>query len=177
MGWNSTVEVWEWIRNFIPHLMMDVITYPCWDIRTLHGCPSQMNENLMFNNLSSFVGDDLAGYILYNGKDNRWRINWLINIMHNVRVLSNHERAVLAHQCKFNEKIAPVSISHFKWSELLPTYNCIPIQSNLHKTNCFSSLIFFSFTICKLITVTMMRFCLRGQKFTTGLYMIKVNLC
>ena len=27
----TTVEVWEWISNFIPHFIMDVITYPCWD--------------------------------------------------------------------------------------------------------------------------------------------------
>ena len=26
----ATVEVWEWIGNFIPHFMIDVITYPCW---------------------------------------------------------------------------------------------------------------------------------------------------
>ena len=26
-----TVEVLEWISNFILHLVMDVITYPCWD--------------------------------------------------------------------------------------------------------------------------------------------------
>ena len=25
------VEVWEWISNFITRLMMDVITYSCWD--------------------------------------------------------------------------------------------------------------------------------------------------
>ena len=30
---DATVEVWKWIRNFIPHLIMDVITYPCWDWR------------------------------------------------------------------------------------------------------------------------------------------------
>ena len=27
----STVEVLEWISNFTPHIMMDVITYPRWD--------------------------------------------------------------------------------------------------------------------------------------------------
>ena len=27
----AAVEVWELISNFIPHFMMDVITYPCWD--------------------------------------------------------------------------------------------------------------------------------------------------
>ena len=26
-----TVEVWEWMNNFIPHILMDVITYPCRD--------------------------------------------------------------------------------------------------------------------------------------------------
>ena len=26
-----TVEVWEWINNFILHIIADVITYPCWD--------------------------------------------------------------------------------------------------------------------------------------------------
>ena len=24
-------EVWEWKSNFIPHFLMDVTTYPCWD--------------------------------------------------------------------------------------------------------------------------------------------------
>ena len=27
----TTVEVWEWISNFIHNFKMDVITYPCWD--------------------------------------------------------------------------------------------------------------------------------------------------
>ena len=27
----ATIEVWEWISNFIPHFSVDVITYPCWD--------------------------------------------------------------------------------------------------------------------------------------------------
>ena len=26
-----TVEVWEWIINFIPHFIPHVITHPCWD--------------------------------------------------------------------------------------------------------------------------------------------------
>ena len=26
-----TVEVQEWTNNFIPHFIIDVITYPCWD--------------------------------------------------------------------------------------------------------------------------------------------------
>ena len=27
----ATVKVWEWISNFIPYLIMNAITYPCWD--------------------------------------------------------------------------------------------------------------------------------------------------
>ena len=27
------VEVWKWISNLTPHFIMDVITYPCWDLR------------------------------------------------------------------------------------------------------------------------------------------------
>ena len=26
-----TAEVWEWKNNFIPHFIMDVLTYSCWD--------------------------------------------------------------------------------------------------------------------------------------------------
>ena len=27
-----TVDVWEWISNFIPYFIMGVITCPCWDL-------------------------------------------------------------------------------------------------------------------------------------------------
>ena len=27
----ETVEVLEWISSYIPHFIMDVIAYPCWD--------------------------------------------------------------------------------------------------------------------------------------------------
>ena len=27
----TSAEIWEWISNFIPYFIMDVITYPCWD--------------------------------------------------------------------------------------------------------------------------------------------------
>ena len=29
--WEYTVEVWEWISNFIPHFIGYVITYQCWE--------------------------------------------------------------------------------------------------------------------------------------------------
>ena len=27
-----TVEVWEWIINFIQHFIGHVVTYPCWEV-------------------------------------------------------------------------------------------------------------------------------------------------
>ena len=29
----TTVEVWEWMSNFIPQFVIDIITDPCWDQR------------------------------------------------------------------------------------------------------------------------------------------------
>ena len=26
------IKVWEWINNFISHIITDVIIYPCWDL-------------------------------------------------------------------------------------------------------------------------------------------------
>ena len=28
---SATIEVWEWISNFILHFITDVISYSCWD--------------------------------------------------------------------------------------------------------------------------------------------------
>ena len=28
----ATIEVWKWVSNFIPHFIMGVITYPCYDL-------------------------------------------------------------------------------------------------------------------------------------------------
>ena len=58
--------------------------------------------------------DSHAGCVLYNGKDNHHQIRSWIQIMQNVRVLSNHERALLAYPCTFGEKIARFGISWFQ---------------------------------------------------------------
>ena len=29
---DATVEVWEWISNFIPYFLIDAIINPCWDL-------------------------------------------------------------------------------------------------------------------------------------------------
>ena len=31
----ETIDVWEWICNFIPHFTGYVITYPCWDLKLI----------------------------------------------------------------------------------------------------------------------------------------------
>ena len=30
------LEIREWISKFIPHFVMDVITYPCWGLKSNH---------------------------------------------------------------------------------------------------------------------------------------------
>ena len=43
-----TVEVWEWLSNFMPHFIKDVITYPCSDLRwsmLVKGAPGIVDIN------------------------------------------------------------------------------------------------------------------------------------
>ena len=50
----------------------------CFIIRTLHDCPSQMNDNSLISNsklTSSFMRDSHVGCVLHNDKDNRWPID------------------------------------------------------------------------------------------------------
>ena len=57
-----TVEVWDWISNFFPQFIMDVLTYPCWDLsqnmlvkrrcwwkRSLSATESQILNNQRFH--------------------------------------------------------------------------------------------------------------------------------
>ena len=36
-------QVWEWIINFIPYNIMDVVTYPCWK-KLIHVSKSDPND-------------------------------------------------------------------------------------------------------------------------------------
>ena len=84
-----TVEVWEWIWNFLPHFIMNVFTYLCWDysqsmvkpvsqdlnftdfsgdclIPTTELCintlgPSDILKNIYSNLFSSLMGDRKGG--------------------------------------------------------------------------------------------------------------------
>ena len=44
---SCTVEVWEWMSNFMPHFKVDVITYPCWDLTNIHSISSSPHPPLM----------------------------------------------------------------------------------------------------------------------------------
>ena len=33
---STAPEVWKWISSFIPHFIMDITSYPCWDIEIYH---------------------------------------------------------------------------------------------------------------------------------------------
>ena len=41
-NFNISVDVLEWISNFTPYFMVDVITYPCWDLKIIHVSKSHL---------------------------------------------------------------------------------------------------------------------------------------
>ena len=47
------VEVWNSISHFIPHFMVDVITYLYWDIWAHHDWPSLMHSNLLISRVKA----------------------------------------------------------------------------------------------------------------------------
>ena len=53
----STVGVWEWISNFIPHIMIDAITYPCtdWSLSMSINCPLAANSYIWHILLNGYV--------------------------------------------------------------------------------------------------------------------------
>ena len=42
----ATVEVWEWISNFITHFTGHVITYPCWVLKLIHVSKRSARSNI-----------------------------------------------------------------------------------------------------------------------------------
>ena len=102
MGWiylsnqhfnGITVEVWEWISNFIPYFMMDVITYPCWDLsKTMSVKGTPKFHNVVWSKAT--YSKSLRGIETKKkpfGASLQWR--------HNGRVsASNHRRL----DCSFN---------------------------------------------------------------------------
>ena len=56
----ATVKVWEWISNFIPHFIMEVITYPC----LLTGNNHYHAEPLMTHFYDAYVSPGLSVLIL-----------------------------------------------------------------------------------------------------------------
>ena len=60
-----TIKVWEWISNFTPHLLVDVITNPCWDWRSsilVKWAPCRSSSFLMLTVSGGFV--DFLGNFL-----------------------------------------------------------------------------------------------------------------
>ena len=65
----ATIEVCEWISNFIPHFIMDVITNPCWDqsssmlVKRSLGVPLCIRFSLLWG-----VKSSLKAYLALTGQ-------------------------------------------------------------------------------------------------------------
>ena len=116
---------------------------------------SRWMEQAAIANLFGNTGHKLFGHSwhvwcvsfnLEDNRDNRWRMKWCIQLMQNLRVLSKHERTLLAQQCTFDEKIAWMNKSLF-----------FIISSSLQ---------------CEIFLVVMIGFFLDNHKYTNSYYII-----
>ena len=64
-----TVEVWEWISNFIPHFIMGVITYPSWNVL----CDRQIWWMTLENNWANLCYVKLCASFQFH----RWSQTWV----------------------------------------------------------------------------------------------------
>ena len=55
-----TVEVCEWISNFTPHFMMDVIAYPYWDYNE-----TMLVKGALYGKIAGILEMNLATALIY----------------------------------------------------------------------------------------------------------------
>ena len=90
-----TVEVWECIGNFIPHLIMDIIIHPCWDLNqtmSVKGAPGPGHNN--------FICVHLLVHVLWLNPLDMWdNVQWTTFTGSNVSWLkTTHHMITLTHQ-------------------------------------------------------------------------------
>ena len=104
-----TVEVWEWIRNFISHLIMDVITYP-WDV--FNTCKETTKGN--FLNMLHLA----MNCILQNRYNFFQVLQWIRNFtQYLIRCVKTYSRDVI-NKCKetANGTVSKVTPRHKSYS-------------------------------------------------------------
>ena len=79
-----TVEVWKWMNNFIPHFIMDVITYQCWDVCAIY-----------VNNTNNFIYTMNLHLLTVCS----WYITPLLNAMGRDIYKSSHLGSITPHLC------------------------------------------------------------------------------
>ena len=66
----SMVEVWEWICNFISHLIMDVIIYQSFFLKVCHRVPSiRADFKLIWNTAYLALTDRLMSVCCFDGNE------------------------------------------------------------------------------------------------------------
>ena len=76
---SDTVEVWEWVSNFIPHLTLSAITYPYWyqsQSMLVNGNWHNTGHVIRERMLKSFGGSIYAVNALLCNSECRW--HWVL---------------------------------------------------------------------------------------------------
>ena len=70
----ATVEVWEWIYNFIPHFFMDVISYPYLGLRTVYQSSSWLSLRVVVRPIGPrnwrWINAKIDGSVMLGGHAN-----------------------------------------------------------------------------------------------------------
>ena len=73
---SATVEVWEWISNFIPHFTGHMIAYSCWDKKLIQvsksTCWCQLHQRIY----NCCVGSALWSNLMWRSSWDLWHVCW-----------------------------------------------------------------------------------------------------
>ena len=116
----ASVEVWEWIRNCITHIVMDIITYPCWDLNQTMSVNhvSKRNPCMIWMIASQWINDchlceesvSCSIYVSLHIKDFYWRIYELPKYTYRTNVELRNDLNRLTKLDKWRNMVQNVSV-------------------------------------------------------------------
>ena len=127
----STVqlEVWEWISNFIPHFVMVIIAYPCWDLSLFLLVKGVLDEVFFIPAVTQSLPSSQSGEeksLLLHVSQQFFSYNWHFMLYACIKlvVIIGHKYAKLLHDyssswiCKITDIcnfMSWVKLQHISW--------------------------------------------------------------